>query len=84
MALFSLSGRQYFVSGKEKFTTLKLDKKEGEVFEVEDDLTGKKIKLKVISQTRGEKVRVLKFKCKTGYKRVYGSRPYLSEIEVLG
>ncbi len=82
MAIISLSGRQYLVGGKEKFTTFKLNQKEGEIFEVKDELSGQKVKLKVLRHILGDKVRVLKFK-KTGYKRVFGSRDNISEVEVV-
>jgi len=83
MAIISLSGRQYLVSEKEKFETFKLDKKEGDVFDVKDELSGKTVKLKVIMHKKAPKIRVLKFKKKTGYKKVYGNRANLTQLEVV-
>ena len=83
MAIISLSGRQYLVGEKEKLQTFKLDKKEGDVFEVKDELSGKMVKLKVLRQFKAPKIRVLKFKKKTGYKRIYGDRANLTELEVV-
>ena len=82
MAIISLSGRQYLVGEKEKFLTFKLDKKEGDVFEVKDELSGKNVKLKVLMNLKAPKINVLKYK-KTGYKRLYGSRANLTQLEVV-
>lgn len=83
MAIISLSGRQYLVGDKEKFETFRLEKKEGEVFEVTDELSGKPVKIKVLSHKKAPKIRVLKFKRKTGYKRIYGNRANLTVLEVV-
>ena len=83
MAIISLSGRQYLVGDKEKFKTLKIDKKEGESFELKDELSGKSVKLKVVRHSKEKKIRVFKFKKKTNYKRTYGERMSFTELETV-
>jgi len=83
MAVISVGGCQFLVKGGEKLKANRLDKKAGELFEVEDKLSGGKIKLKVLANEKGPKTRVLKFKAKKGYKRVIGSRPHYTILEVV-
>jgi large subunit ribosomal protein L21 len=82
MAIISVAGKQYLVSQGDTIITSKLSQKEGESFEVKDMLSGQALSLKVIKSGKGPKIRVLKFKKKKGYRRVYGSRPAQSVVEV--
>lgn len=83
MAVISLGGKQYLVNAGDKFLTNRLDQKEGEVFDVKDMLGGEAVKLRITSHLKGDKIRVLKYKAKKGYKRIYGSRAFLTQVEVV-
>lgn len=41
-----------------------------------------KVKVKVLDQVKGDKIRVSKFKAKSRYRRVIGFRPLLTRIQV--
>lgn len=71
------------VNRGDKVSVNKISRKEGENFEVRDELSGSQVKLKVLKNYKGKKIDVLKYIKKKGYKRVYGSRAYLTELEVL-
>ena len=75
----------------------KIEGKEGDKLEakeilllVEDDKVkiGKslvdkvKVTMKIVKQFKGDKIRVAKFKAKTGYRRVTGFRPQMTLLEV--
>jgi len=83
MSVISVGGCQFLVKGGEKLKVNRLGKEIGELFEVEDKLSGDKVKLKVLAEGKGPKIRVLKFKAKKGYKRVIGSRPLYTVLEVV-
>lgn len=92
-----IAGGQYRVSEGEQIDTNLLDLKEGESFDVdkvllsvdgEDVKVGLpyldkiKVKAKVINHHLGDKVRIAKFKAKTGYRRVNGFRAKLSSVQI--
>lgn len=85
MSIICLDSKQYMINEGEKIAVLKLGKNAGDIFETKDILTGQEVKLKVVENKKGAKIKVLKFIKKKGYKRTTGSRDHLSVIErVLG
>ncbi len=85
MSIICLNSKQYVINEGEKIAVLKLGKNAGDIFETKDILTGQEVKLKVIENKKSDKIKVLKFIKKKGYKRTSGSRDHLSIIErVLG
>ena len=92
-AIISLGGKQYVVREGEKFLVDRLDTEEGKTFqpdvlfvggEGDGELapTGTAVTLKVIGHERGPKIRIGKYRRRTGYKRHTGFRASLSRIEV--
>jgi len=96
-AVIKFAGSQYFVTEGENIEVNKIEGKEGDKLEakeilllVEDDKVkiGKplvdktKVMMKIVKQFKGDKIRIAKFKAKTGYRRVAGFRPQLTLLEV--
>ena len=95
-AVIKTGGKQYKVAEKDKLKIEKLNVKEGQsvefdqVFLVADgdkvevgtpDLKNK-VTAKVLTQGRGKKVRVVKYKPKIRYHKVYGHRQPFTEVEI--
>ena len=83
MAVLTIAGKQFLVSSGDKFKVMRLQAKEGDVLLYKDELSGRDVKVKVISESRGKKIRVVKFKKKTGYRRTIGSRSFETLLEVV-
>jgi len=96
-AVIKHGGTQYLVSEGDQLVVNRLAEKEGEKIKInevlllvnEDKVTlGKplvkeaSVNAKIMKHFKGEKVRVAKFKAKTGYRRVTGFRSQLTLIEV--
>lgn len=96
-AVIRTGGKQYKVNEGDVLKVEKLPKKAGEVVEFDQVLLvvdeGKilvgqplvekaKVKAKILQHYRGPKIRIAKFKAKSGYRRVKGHRQELSEIRV--
>lgn len=96
-AVIAIGGKQYRVSPGQKLRVEKLSSPDGKTFSVEqvllvDDgqqpkigqpvVTGAKVEAKVLRQYRGDKVTVLKYKPKVRYRKKFGHRQSLTEIEV--
>lgn len=96
-AIIEIGGKQYLVSPGQKLSVEKLSVPEGKALFIEKVLLvhdGKqsmigqplvaeaKVEAKVLRQYRGEKITVLKFKPKVRYRRKYGHRQALTEIEI--
>ena len=47
-------------------------------------LAGVKVSAEVVAQTKGPKIRILKYKNKTGYKKRIGHRQQLTQLKVTG
>jgi large subunit ribosomal protein L21 len=47
-------------------------------------LAGIKVSAEVVAQTKGPKIRILKYKNKTGYKKRIGHRQQLTQLKVTG
>ena len=97
LAVIKTGGKQYIVSPGQKLKIEKIDKKAGEevifdqVLLLEKQkkieigtpfLSGVKVMGKVISQGKGKKVIVFKFKAKVRYKKKAGHRQLFTEIEI--
>jgi large subunit ribosomal protein L21 len=93
-AVIETGGKQYRV---EKGSTLLVDRlsaDEGEVIDLRpvafrdkemvlgDDLQKVKVEAKVAGHERGPKIRVFKYKAKTGYRKRSGHRSELTRLEI--
>lgn len=92
-AIIRLSGKQYRVQEGDRILVDRLGQDEGKSFHpdvllfTDDGKTdfapkGVQVTAKVVSHTLGKKVRVGKFKAKTGYRRHTGHRSRLSEVQI--
>jgi large subunit ribosomal protein L21 len=92
-AIIRLSGKQYRVQEGDRILVDRLGQEEGKSFHpdvllfADDGKTefapkGVQVTAKVVSHTLGDKVRVGKYRPKTGYKRHTGHRSRLTEIEI--
>jgi large subunit ribosomal protein L21 len=96
LAVVKTGGKQYKVTKGDKFKVEKLALEEGETIkldtlmiadgdnvEVGTPMLKDKIEAKVIRQFRDKKIRVVKYKNKTRYHKVYGHRQHLTELEII-
>ena len=98
IAVIKTGGKQYRVSPGDKIKVEKLDKKEGDniyfdsvlLFEDKGNIEigkpiikGMKVKGKVLSEEKGKKVLIFKYKPKKRYKVKKGHRQIHTEVEVL-
>lgn len=96
-AVIKLGGAQHLVREGDVFEVNKLDEEAGKSFDVSEVLliqSGEdvqigtpflektKVTLKVVEQTKGDKVTTRTFKAKTRYRRTVGQRPKLTKVEV--
>ena len=92
-AIISLGGKQYRVQEGERLLVDRVATEEGKTFHPEvlmlgGDGTfelapkGTPVTVKVVGSALGEKVRIGKYKPKTGYRRHTGFRAKLSQIEI--
>lgn len=97
-AVIQLQGKQYQVQEGDEFLVDQLDKEAGTKFEVSDVLllvdgekrkigqplvAGAKVACELVSNQKGEKIRVAKYKSKSRYRKVRGHRQYQSTVRVL-
>lgn len=97
--VFRTGGKQYKVSKNSVIEVERLSVKPGEKFDFEDVLlhvvdhaskvgkpkvTGVTVKATVLEHTKGEKLRISKFKAKSKYRRVMGYRQYLTKVKIDG
>jgi large subunit ribosomal protein L21 len=93
-AIINLGGKQYVVKEGETLLVDRLDREEGKSFQpdvlfVGGDGDGElapstTVNAKVLGHERGPKVRIGKYKPKSGYKRHTGFRSSLTRIEITG
>ena len=93
-AIINLGGKQYVVKEGETLLVDRLDREEGKSFQpdvlfVGGDGDGElapstTVSAKVLGHERGPKVRIGKYKPKSGYKRHTGFRSSLTRIEITG
>ncbi len=95
-AVFSTSGKQYLVSEGQELLVDKVDSNEKGPVEfdkvlltvddkkvkVGEPFLGSKIKAVVTDQIKSKKVRVFKYKAKTGYHKTQGHRQQLTKIKI--
>jgi len=98
LAVIKTGGKQYLVKEGDFITVDKIEAKEKEKVNLEtlmifDDqgnnldlgtptLT-KKVEAEVVSHSKGEKIRVARFKAKVRYRRVKGFRPLLTTLRIV-
>lgn len=91
MSLVIVSGsKQYLVDSGQQVIVDRLNGEEGQVVELpvvhtigEDQKSVDKVKVKILKHQKGEKIRILKYKAKSNYKRQYGYRHFETLIEIL-
>jgi large subunit ribosomal protein L21 len=98
LAVVKTGGKQYLVKEGDIITVDRLPNKEKEtvaletlaIFDNEKDLfelgtpkLTKATKSQVVTNLKGDKIRVAKFKAKVRYRRVKGFRPMLTKIKIL-
>ena len=92
-AIISLGGKQYVVHEGERFLVERLDREEGKTFHPDVLFLGgdgsgvlapkaENVTAKVVGHVRGPKVRIGKYKPKSGYKRHTGFRASLTQVEI--
>jgi large subunit ribosomal protein L21 len=96
-AVIQTGGKQYLVSVGDKVQIEKLKGETGEVIKFDQVLVtvsdkacvlGKPfvdkavVEAKVLDQGRGKKIRVLKYKAKSKYRRTIGHRQSFTEVEI--
>ncbi len=96
-AIIALQGKQYKVSPGDKLTVDLLSSAVGDKIEVTDVLLvnkdGKievgtplvkaKVILKVLEKGKDKKIRVAQYKAKSKYRKVYGHRQNITNVEVM-
>jgi len=92
-AIISLGGKQYRVSEGQRLLVDRLPTEDGKTFTPDVLLVGGDgapvlspkdvtVTVKVVGQQRGPKIRIGKYKKRTGYKRHTGFRSALTQIEI--
>jgi large subunit ribosomal protein L21 len=97
-AIIQLQGKQFQVSEGDQITVDRLDKTEGEKFAVTDVLLlvdedkkkigqpivkDVKVNCEVLSNDKGKKIRVAKYKAKSRYRKVMGHRQLQSVLKIV-
>lgn len=96
-AVFRTGGKQYRAAKGDRLKIEKLPGADGDAVEFDEVLlvgegdqikvgtplvSGSKVKAKVLTQGRGRKVDVVKFKRRTNYQRLRGHRQHFTEVEI--
>ena len=96
-AIVTIQGKQYKVSVGDVLTVDSIEGKSGETIVFDHVLltnekgtttvgtpviTGVKVKAKILSQEKGEKIEVRRYKSKVRYRRHNGFRPLLTRLEI--
>ena len=92
-AIIKLGGKQYVVREGEKLLVDRLDVAENKTFQpdvlfeggdgkAELSPKGKRVTAKVLGHVQGEKIRIGKYRRRTGYRRHTGHRSKLTQIEI--
>lgn len=96
LAVIKTGSKQYKVKEGDKIKVEKLKGDEGATIELDDILLfsdgdkvelgnpklDKKVSAKILKQSRAKKIRVVKYKAKTRYHKVYGHRQHFTELEI--
>lgn len=96
IAVVKTGGKQYKVKAGDKLKVEKLVSEEGKTIKLDTLLIADEdnvevgtpqlkdqVEAKVIRQFRDKKIRVVKYKNKTRYHKVYGHRQHLTELEIV-
>jgi len=81
-AIIRLGGKQYRVREGETLVVDRVKADEGKTFNPDVLLGDAKVTAKVVAHERGPKIRIGKYKRRTGYKRHTGFRAATSRIEI--
>ena len=96
-AVFKTGGKQYRASEGDRLRIEKLDAAVGDAIEFDQVLMvgagsavkvgaplveGGKVQGKVIAQSRGDKITIIKFRRRKHYKRTQGHRQLFTEVEI--
>jgi len=96
-AVVKIGSHQYKVAEGEKIEVDKIEGEKGTALNLEEVLLvvdgekvnigqpqvkGAKVEAEIVDQKKGEKIRVAKYKAKTGYRRVKGFRSFLTKIKI--
>ena len=81
-AIIRLGGKQYRVREGETLVVDRIKADEGKTFNPDVLLGDAKVTAKVVAHERGPKIRIGKYKRRTGYKRHTGFRAATSRIEI--
>jgi len=96
-AVIETGGKQYLVAAKDKVVIEKLEAQEGDLVTFDkvllvtsDDkfdlgkpyISGGKVTAKVLSQAKGEKLTVFKYRAKSRYRRKTGHRQQQTLVEI--
>ncbi len=95
-AIIALKGHQYLIKEGDELIIDRLDKKEGSKINLGNVLLAKnkevmigtpkleniKVKAKVLTHFKGDKINVIKFKRKKRYRRKKGFRPLLTKLKI--
>lgn len=79
VAILETGGKQYLVHPGD---VISVEKIPDTTKEIPDLLTGKTISIEIMEQKRFKKIRVLKFRAKSRYKRVAGHRQAATTIKI--
>lgn len=97
IAVIKTGGKQYKVKEGQKIKIEKLDEDKGKKVKFETFLTasadgkefslgkpslGEKVEGKILEHSQGKKVKVVKYKNKTRYKRTIGHRQQFTKVEI--
>ncbi len=94
LAVIKTGGKQYKVKKGDIFKVEKLNKKPGETVVFDEVLLsgdkigtpkveGAQVKAEVLAEGKGKKVRVVKYKAKVRYHKVYGHRQPFTQVKVV-
>jgi large subunit ribosomal protein L21 len=87
-AIIKVGGKQYRVQEGEKLLVDRLKTEEGKTFTPDllfvpgSDGSGVTVTAKVVGHVKGDKIRIGKYKRRTGYKKHTGFRASLTQIEI--
>lgn len=97
-AIIQISGKQYKVSEGDKITVARLEAAEGETIKISDVLltsngtdvtvgeplvSNAEVSIKVTEHSRAPKIRVVKYKSKSKYRKVTGHKQPQTVVEVI-
>lgn len=81
IAVIKTGGKQYLVKKDQIIKVEKIDSQQ-KTMEFIDLLANKKVTAKVLENGKSGKIRVFKFKNKTGYRKTYGHRQPYSKLMI--